>query len=577
METIKKKLTSFQKLLTLLRLDRKDIIQVYFYAILAGLLNLSLPLGVQSIINLIGGAQISTAWIIMTVLITIAAITSGVFQIIQLYVTEKIQQRIFARTAFQFAFRLPRIKTEKLGKKYLPELMNRFFDTVTLQKGLSKLLLDFSAAILQTIFGIVLLSIYHPFFIILGFTIVIVFYIIIRYTAVKGMTTSLEESDYKYEMAFWLEETARNSTTFKLAGITDFILQKTDEIAIKYIGARKRHFKVLLTQYSALTVFKTLIITGLLILGSLLVIQQRMNIGQFVASEIVIILIVASIEKLMLSIETIYDVLTAVEKLDKINQLELESKEGEDFDNFIKSEEQGLQVAANNLSFKFGNSQKFIINDVNFKIEPNERICIAGFNNSGKSTLLQLISGLYTDFEGTISYNKIPIGNLKLDSLRSHIGDSLSQETLFGGTLFDNISMGRKRADLDNVTWSIEQVGLTEFVESLPMGYNTLINPQGRTLPQSIIRKIVLARSIADKPKLLILEDTFFHLEKERMEKIKKLLFSSLKPWTLVIASNDIEIANSCDRVLIVKDGKILAFDKFKKLAEESWFHKVFI
>ena len=571
------KISSLNKFFNLLDADKKDIIQVYFYAILAGILNLSLPLGIQSIINLIGSAQLSTSWIILILLITVAAILSGVFQIIQLYISEKIQQRIFARTSFLFAIRIPRVKMEKLGETHLPEMMNKFFDTMTLQKGLSKLLLDFSAAVLQTIFGVLLLSIYHPFFIILGVSIIVVVLIIIRYTAKQGMRTSLIESDYKYKMAFWLEETARNATTFKLAGVSNFILSKTNEIATKYVNARKKHFNVLMMQYSTLAIFKTFIITGLLILGSILVIDQRMNLGQFVASEIVIILIISSVEKLMLSIETIYDVLTSVEKLDKINKLELDTDEGEDFNHFVKSEDLGLEIGTNDLNFRYSGMKRDVIKDLNFIIKPNERVCISGFNNSGKSTLLQLISGLYTDFEGTITYNNIPIGNLKLDSIRSNIGDSLTQETLFGGTLFDNISMGRKRADIDNVTWAIEQVGLTEFVEKLPKGYNTVIESQGDTLPQSIVRKIVLARSIADKPKLLVLEDTFFHLEKERMEKIKQLLFSERKPWTLVIASNDIEIANACDRVMIVKDGEILMFDRFRKMTEEDWFHKVFI
>ncbi len=134
-----------------------------------------------------------------------------------------------------------------------------------------------------------------------------------------------------------------------------------------------------------------------------------------------------------------------------------------------------MLISANDLTFRYAGMRTDVIKNLNFTIKSNERICIAGFNNSGKSTLLQLISGLYTDFESTITYNNIPIGNLNLESLRSHIGDSLAQETLFNGTLFDNISMGRDRANLQNVTWAIEQVGLTDFIEKLPKGYNTII------------------------------------------------------------------------------------------------------
>jgi ABC-type bacteriocin/lantibiotic exporter with double-glycine peptidase domain len=302
-----------------------------------------------------------------------------------------------------------------------------------------------------------------------------------------------------------------------------------------------------------------------------------MNLGQFVASEIVIILIIGSVEKLMLSMETIYDVLTSVEKISKISNLELEAEDGECFDTFVKEENLGIAVDINDLTFSYDGGPE-IIKNLNLSIKPNEKICISGFNNSGKTTLLQLISGLYTDLDhGTITYNQIPLGNLKLDSLRSYIGDSLAQETLFEGTLMDNISMGRKRASIDNVVWAIDQVGLTDFVKKLPKGYNTLVKPLGKTLPQSIARKIVLARSIADKPRLLVLADTFSHLEKERMEKVKRLLFKQKNPWTMVIASNDIEVANACDRVLVLKDGEIIAFDKFRKHLETDWFHKVFI
>lgn len=217
---------------------------------------------------------------------------------------------------------------EALYRHYAPELMNRFFDIVSVQKGLSKILIDFSTATIQIIFGLTLLSFYHPFFILFSLLLIVVVLIIIRVSIPSDMETSLKESKYKYAVAHWLEETARAATTFKLAGDSPLPMQRADGHIKDYLGARDAHFLVLMRHYSLLVVFKVLVATGLLAIGGILVMEQRMNIGQFVAVEIIILLVMSSVEKLILSIETIYDVLTSLEKIGQVTDLELENAEG---------------------------------------------------------------------------------------------------------------------------------------------------------------------------------------------------------------------------------------------------------
>ena len=142
----------------LLLLDKKDVLQLFFYAIFAGLVSLSLPLGIQAIINFIQSGRVSVSWIVLVVLVVMGVALVGVLSMMQLRITENLQQKIFIRSSFEFAGRMPRIKFEELYGTYPPELANRFFDTLTIQKGTSKLLVDFSAAILQIVFGVVLLT-----------------------------------------------------------------------------------------------------------------------------------------------------------------------------------------------------------------------------------------------------------------------------------------------------------------------------------------------------------------------------------------------------------------------------------
>ena len=191
--------TPYQRFWLLLKPDSKEIYQVYTYAFFKGVIALSLPVGIQSIINLIQGGSVSASWMVLVVIVTMGIAMGGYMQLMQMRITETIQQKIFTRAAFDFTYRIPKIKLEEIYKHYVPELMNRFFDVLTLQKSLSKIIIDFSTAILQIVFGLLLLSLYHPFFILFSILLVILVYTIIKLTSKRGLETSLAESKYKYK------------------------------------------------------------------------------------------------------------------------------------------------------------------------------------------------------------------------------------------------------------------------------------------------------------------------------------------------------------------------------------------
>mgnify|MGYP002620864940 CR=1 FL=1 len=558
--------TPVRRFWKLLKPDKVEIRNVYFYALFNGLVYLSLPIGIQAIINLIQGGQVSTSWIVLVVFVLLGIAFNGILTISQMRIVENLQQKIFTRAAFEFAYRIPRIKLEALYKHYAPELMNRFFDIISVQKGLSKILIDFTTASIQIVFGLILLSFYHPFFIIFSLILIALIYGIFRLTARRGLATSLEESKSKYKVAHWLEELARNNVTFKLAGETDLPLEKTDKEVAGYVEYREKHFKVLIQQFSLLVGFKIIVATGLLVVGSILVMEQQMNIGQFVASEIIIILVINAVEKLILSLENIYDVLTSLEKIAQVTDLELDPEDGvaisEHCDNM------GLSVEFNHLSFEYPESGKKVIQDMDLKIEPGERVLISGKNNSGKSTLMHLIAGVYSPTNGYISYNNFPQGNLEPSNLRSVIGDCLMEEQLFEGTVLENISMGRKNATYTNVQWAVKHLGLSEFVKSMPQGLDTIIDPEGKKISKGMIDKLLLARSIADKPKLLLIKDAFQSIRIEERKAIIDFLLEPYQPWTLVIASADDYVAQHVDRIILLDRGRVVKEGTYEQMKD---------
>ncbi|MEE3245525.1 MAG: ABC transporter ATP-binding protein, partial [Bacteroidota bacterium] len=223
-----KTLTPWQRFVRLLKLEKKDFLQILYYAIFAGLVSLSLPLGIQAIVNLIQGAQITTSWIILVVLVTLGVAFVGALQLMQIRILENVQQKIFTRASFEFTYRFPKIKMSELKDYYPPELANRFFDILTIQKSLYKLVLDFPAALVQIVFGLVLLSFYHPFFIFYGILLILLIYLVFKFTGNTGLQTSLTESKYKYKIAHWIQEIARALVSFKFSGRSSLALDKND-------------------------------------------------------------------------------------------------------------------------------------------------------------------------------------------------------------------------------------------------------------------------------------------------------------------------------------------------------------
>ncbi len=567
-------LTPVRRFFKLLQLDRREIGYIYLYSIFAGIITLSLPLGIQAIIGLISGGALSSSLFLLIAIVSVGIALTGSLTVMQLSVMETIQRRIFVRSSFDFAWRIPRFDMNEMLKAYPPELVNRFFDTLTIQKGVPKLLIDFSTALLQVIFGLLLLSFYHPIFVFFGVMLLLLLFLIFRFTGPQGLSTSLTESKYKYAVAHWLEEIARTVTTFKLEVYSDLPLERTDELASKYLDARKNHFKILLFQYRIIVIFKTVITGGLLVLGSWLVINNQISIGQFVAAEIVVILIMNSVEKLILSMDTIYDVLTALEKIGYITDIPLERRGGMNFSEVDSGK--GLALDINNLTFKFEDAETPAIQNLSLKVKPGERICIAGYNGAGKSTLLQLLAGLFENYSGSIAYNGFSLRSIDPSTLRKAIGKYSTQEDIFQGTILENITLGMSEVSLKEVVQVAQTIGLDTYIKKLPMGYKTVLMSGGRNTPESIRTKIILARSFILRPKLLLLEDFLNEFQVDEKKNIATCLTDGTYNWTLLAVSNDPMFAASCDRVVLMQNGSILMEGTFEEIKSSPWFEHIF-
>lgn len=535
--------SSLRKFYRVIILDKRDISAIYVFAFMAGIVQLSLPLGIQTIIGFVMAGSVSTSIVVLISMVVIGTFLNGLLQVRQLEIIEKLKQKIFLRYGLEFSDRLPKLDNEKLDGYYLPELVNRFFDTVSLQKGLEKLLLDLPAAIIQILLGLLLLSFYHPVFIGFGIMLIAIIILILYYTSPQGLQLALQSSDYKYKVAGWLQEIARLVKSFKYSKSQLHVL-KTDDFACGHLDARTSYFKILLIQFWSLISFKIIVTAAMLVVGTLLLVKQQINVGQFIAADIVIIAIIGSVEKVIISLDKVYDALVSIEKLGTITEADTETGGAL----LLEKIDRGVAVRFVNTSFSYPDRKK-ILSNISVDIKPGQLVHITGESGSGKSSLLRLLTGTYKNFEGNILIDGQSISSYDLQSLRNETGLLLDSQDIFTGSLLENMTMGNPEINIGQVTAYVEKLGLEAFVQSDKMGLYRLLDPAGKRLSKEIRQKILLARALLGSHRLLLLEEPFQHLDQATKEMLSSLL-SNLKNTTVLIASNDSELPLRFDIIL---------------------------
>ena len=319
-----------------------------------------------------------------------------------------------------------------------------------------------------------------------------------------------------------------------------------------YLQARTEHFYVLKFQYWSLIFFKLLITAAMLIIGAILLVDQELNLGQFIAAEIVIITVLAAVEKLILSLDKAYDLLTSLEKLTKVTDKETEKGGSLMFE----QGKEGVAIEMNDLSFGFQEDQK-ILKNIDLKIQTGQKLSILGDAGSGKSVLLDLMTGSLEHQEGNLLVNGIPIRNYKLESYRTHIGVFYHEQDIFNGTLLDNLTMGDTSISTKELMELVEVVGLSSFIKSLPKGFDTMLEPTGKGLSTIIAKKILLLRAFASRPELLLLDEPFELAGGEDCQKITNYLLQ-LKNTTIVVVTANLDFAKQTDQLIIMGNGQII-------------------
>ena len=534
LHTENKDLRPSAKLYGMLLEERKDILFILLYGILSGLVNLSLPLGVQAIITRISGGLFFESVYVLIGLVMLGVALSGGLQVLQITLVEVIQKRIFAKTAFRFTMAICRLRYGQMEGKNMQELMNRFFDVITIQKGLPKLLIDLSSALIQIFFGLLLLSFYHPFFIFLSFFLVLFIVVLFRLTGSEGMRTSMKESTYKYQVVHWLEEMARMRNLVR-TWPEEQTVQKADSLVGEYLGYRRKHFKILVTQYVTILVLKFIIVGSMLILGSMLVVDRKITLGQFVASELIIVTLVGAVEKIILYMDVVYDLLTGVEKISTVTTLQLENGGGA-----LPPQTQGpATITVKGLNLKSKTKDILSFKDFTTELAPGQVNTLHFDEQEKVAGFIELLLGIPETFDGAVLVDGLPIREIDKAKWRREVSVYTGSDDLTFGTLRENIVYNAGEGGIEKVISILHEMGIADLVFSAADGLNALSLPGGQNLNGRIAELFPFAIMLAREPRLLIIKDSIQNLSPEEKILLIDYIRSKSAEITVLVFSSD--------------------------------------
>jgi len=531
---------ALRRLWSFARLEGSELWMVFVYAVLIGVLTLLTPVAVQALVNSIAFGSVLQPLIILTLALLAGLAFAAGLRVLRLYVVEILQRRVFVRVAGDFGRRLPRLGAELHDQRFAPELTNRFFDVITVQKAGSTLVVDALGLLLQTAMGLLLLAFYHP--ILLAFDAVLLGLLsaLIFLPARRGVRSAMAESKAKFATASWLENLAGNPELFGTAESTANASARTEALCRTYLDARAEHYRKLLTQIVGglgLQVFASVTLLGV---GGWLVINRQLTLGQLVAAELVVAAIGSGFGKLGKQLEKLYDAVAAMDKIGEVVDAKRERDGGEPIRGEGPLHLRLTEVAHPRVACT-----------IDADIHAGERIGIAGSSGSGKSTLIDLIAGRREPKGGALRADGIDLRQADLLRYRQEVGIVGASVQFPITTIAEYLRLSAPDATSEAIREALHVVGLDDVIQRLPKGLEDKLLPHGGPLSRSQALRLAVARVLVQQPRLILVDETLDALTEPSA--ITDALMRRGAPWTLIVVSSDHDILSRCDRVITLR------------------------
>lgn len=518
---------------------------IFIYSSATSLLSLAIPISVQALVNTVTFAVLMQPLIVVSLLLLSLLVFSGVLMGLQDYATEYLQRHLYARNTASIAMKILDANPSSLKDLYSSDLVNRYFDIMTMQKKLAKLCVGGFSLMLQTIAGMLLLAFYHPYFLAFDIILVILLSLVWFFYGKGAMESAIKESKAKYKVGSWLEQLAQMNNLFKTTRGKEAAIKATDDNISNYLKYRSLHFNFLFRQIIFLLAIYAFLSALILGLGGFLVMEGQLTLGQLVAAEIVVAVILSGFAKAGSYLEAFYDLHAAIDKIADFNILTSEEDKGIKGFNY-----KDIDLKFENVSFR---RQGFIYKfDQIF--QQNKNYLIREDFDSTQRVFLSFLQGAIKPERGHIylgSYDSTQISPL---ALREAIC-VIDEPYLFEGTIRENLSFGIEDISDADINEALDKVGLTAVLNNLPNKIETKVWPGTQFLCWGEMARLEIAKALLQKPAWIVISSLFHQLPASFRVEIVQMMKGSdvgLIVWTSGLTESD--LGQFCEEVNISRE-----------------------
>jgi ATP-binding cassette subfamily B protein len=531
------------------------MIQALVGALVYTILGLSTSIYMQKLIDFVlpdGNIRLLNLLSIGMIVILVFQVFIGTFKTI---LGLQTGQQIDARLILGYYKHLLKLPQRFFDTMRVGEITSRINDAVKIRMFINDVALSMIVNVLIVGFSIALMFLYYWKLAVIMLCIIpiyIIIYWISNKVNKKWLRTLMENSA---ELETQLVESISTAGTIKRFGIEEYANNKTENKFYTLLNSiYKSGIKGLYLGTSA--DFATRLFTILILwAGAYFVINRELTPGELLSFYALIGYFTGPASSLIGANKSIQDALIAADRLFEIIDLEIESS---DLNKVELTPELIDDIHFNNVHFRYG-TRAMVFEGLNLTIKKGSSTGIIGESGSGKSTLLSLLQNLYPLKEGNISIGGLDLQYISNKSLRKAVSVVPQQIDLFAGTVIENIAIGDYDPDMQRILEISKMLGISDFIEQLPSGYNSLLGEQGVNLSGGQRQRIAIARALYRNPEILILDEATSNLDQLSESKVQATLeWFKLQGKTIILIAHRLNTIKNCDEILVLKEGKLV-------------------
>lgn len=524
--------------------------------------------------NMIMTGNIERLWIIAAIMVG-TALLKGFFDFIKSYYSEFIAQSIIHDIRVRLYEHLNKLSFSFYDESRTGDLMARITtDTETLHRFLGRVS-SFVTENILTIIGILIIMLFWDYRLGLLYIMILplmVFGMYMYSSRVRPMFRKVRKRFAK--LTELVQENFVGMEVIKLFGREKQQEKKFNKQNREYVDISIKASKV-----SALWMpyvhFLVGLSTALVVwYGGRLVIQGTISIGMLAGFISYIAMLTRPVRQTGMMINLSSQATAASERIFDVMDMSPEVKDAPDAH---KLPQVKGKVEYRDVSFSYKKGER-VLKDINIKVEPGETVAIVGPTGSGKSTLLHLLPRFYDPDEGKIMIDGHDIKEVTIDSLRKQVGIVLQHTFLFGASIRENISYGRPDAPMDEIISCAKIAQIHDFIESLPLGYETPIGERGVDISGGQRQRFAMARVLLTDPGLLILDEPTSSVDVETEDRMQEAMKEVIKDRTTFVIAHRLWTVRNADKILVLKDGEIQERGAHKELLqkEDGFYRKIY-